>query len=297
MNPRIRKINLEQLVFFDIETVRVEDNIDVNSALYKTFRYKNRNKEDNSLLPEKEVLELFNKRAALSPVYGKIVCISVAIIRGREVHFKSYTGNEHEIIKAFFDIWTKKPESIPCGHNIVKFDIPFLRLRASIYGESIPDRFNDSESKPWVLAEDVVDTMEVVSGCFISNLSLEEVCTLYGIESPKNVMDGSMVSGVFYKEGVKNIATYCERDVIALVEVMNKISGANLELTYATKEDSNAPIYEKLKKAKKLTVKLIKDLEEFKAKYVGREKDFDKIRILMAAATETGPIKDYIKTY
>lgn len=297
MNKRIRDLNIEDLLFFDIETVRVQDDLEVDSNLYKVFRYKNRNKEDQTLLPEAEVLKLWKDKAALSPIYGKIVCISMAFVKSGKVIFKSFTGNEGDILRSFFDIWNKSSKWIPCGHNIVKFDIPFCRIRGSLYGISCPDKFNDSEAKPWIIAENVVDTMDVMSGCFIVNFSLEELCVFLGVKSPKGSIDGSKVSDVFYKEGVGNIATYCEGDVIAVVECLNKISSQNLALTYEPKVDVSGPIYEKITKAKKLTAKLTKDLMEFKDKYIGREQDFEKLRPVLTAASTVEDIRNFIKTY
>ena len=52
---------------------------------------------------------------------------------------------------------------------------------------------------------------------------------ILGIPSPKDDIDGSQVRGVYYDDGdLDRIVTYCEKDVIAVAQVL--LSLANKEL-------------------------------------------------------------------
>ena len=50
MNSKFRKINPEGLLFFDIETVRKQDVLDVDSTEFGLFQYKNRDKATGALM-------------------------------------------------------------------------------------------------------------------------------------------------------------------------------------------------------------------------------------------------------
>jgi hypothetical protein len=45
-----------------------------------------------------------------------------------------------------------------------------------------------------------------------------------GVPSPKDDIDGSEVANVFYKDkDIDRIATYCEKDVIAVAQIILKL--------------------------------------------------------------------------
>ena len=59
--------------------------------------------------------------------------------------------------------------------------------------------------------------------------SLNLLTNILGIESPKEDIDGSQVSRVFYEENdLERIAKYCENDTIAVAQVLLRLF--NLEL-------------------------------------------------------------------
>ena len=55
------------------------------------------------------------------------------------------------------------------------------------------------------------------------------MANVLGIPSPKEDMDGSMVRDVYYEEGdLDRIVTYCELDVITLVQVFLRLRNDDL---------------------------------------------------------------------
>lgn len=223
MNQTIKRINEESVLFFDAEVVRRSKELDLNSREFELFQKKTRNRETDELLPDNEVVEEYKKRAALKMCYTKIVTIGVGFIKDGEVHIKSLTGEEDEIIKQFCKI--SKSFDYVCGANVIGYDLPMISNNGYRYFdvcEELSDRFNVNGKKPWEL-KNVVDLMEVFKGTHYANSSLDEICYHFGIPSPKTDLDGSMVSEEYWSNGVDKIAKYVKQDVFASVNVFKKM--------------------------------------------------------------------------
>ncbi len=219
MNSRIEKQNIENVLFFDIETVSGSEELKVDSREYDLFEWKNRNRDTDEVLPQSELLDLYKRKAALSSTHSKIVCISLGYVKDNKIYVMSITGAEYDVITEFCAI-ASKTGKVLCGWNIIGFDLPTVRKRAFANGftEWKIGKANDSGAKPWTLAEGVLDLMVEYKGTSYVSESMDEVCYLLDIPSPKDKLSGSQVTGEFYKNGVANIATYCEKDVIAVID-------------------------------------------------------------------------------
>ena len=228
MNSKFRKINPEGLLFFDIETVRKQDVLDVDSTEFGLFQYKNRDKATGALMPSEDVCALYEKSAALFPPHNKIVCISVGYIRDKKLHVKAITGEQKAIIEEFYNMLDNK-KFIPCGANIIAFDMPVVRMKAFEEGLNIilDDKFSDVGQKPWTMEDNFVDIMALFKGTYYNALSLNELAYMSGVPSSKDDIDGSQVSDVFYREegGINRIATYCNKDVICTAKIFLAMQG------------------------------------------------------------------------
>ena len=60
MNSKVRKQDLEKLLFLDIETIRRNKELDINSKEYDLYAWKLRDKETSKLPPSNEVLNIIN---------------------------------------------------------------------------------------------------------------------------------------------------------------------------------------------------------------------------------------------
>jgi len=86
------------------------------------------------------------------------------------------------------------------------------------------------EKKPWEVPH--VDTLELWKfGDRKSYTKLDTLTAVLNIDSPKSEIDGSMVANVFYKEkDLPKLQRYCEADVVAVMQVMLRMSGLNVEV-------------------------------------------------------------------
>jgi predicted PolB exonuclease-like 3'-5' exonuclease len=219
-------------LFIDIETAAEFKNLPKSKE--KLFCYKNRDKVSGTPLPVNEAKELYKSRAALSPITGKIVCISVGIMDGDKLRMIALTGDERKLIKEFYKIAQDKFTIVV--HN-KQFDLPFIRVRAMKHGVTIPTHLNDSFCKPWDVGLEprakvkVYDTMDAIKGIGYNNYSLDEVCDVLGVKSPKDGIGGADVSSEYYKGNLETIVEYCNKDVFAMSQCYHVLTGENIDYT------------------------------------------------------------------
>lgn len=221
----IEKINLENILFLDIETVPEEENFnnldEIKQGLFD-LKTKYQRKDDFTA-------EEFYERAGIWAEFGKIVCISVGYFtfKGDIRHFRvtSFFGDEVKILKDFANLLNNhfsQPQHILCGHNAKEFDFPFIARRMIIHQIAIPLKLNLFGKKPWEVPH--LDTMEMWKfGDYKTFTSLKLLTNVLGIPSPKDDIDGSEVAHTFYVEkDIDRIITYCEKDVVAVAQILLK---------------------------------------------------------------------------
>lgn len=223
MNQTIKRINEERVLFFDLEVVRKNKELGINSKEFELFQKKIRNKETDKLLPNNEVVEQYNKRAALKMCYTKIVSVGVGFIKGEEVHIKALEGDEESLLRQFCTI--ANSFDYVCGANILAYDLPMIAVNGMKYfdvTETLVDRFLTSGKKPWNL-DRCLDLMDIFRGTHYANTSLDEMCYHFDILSPKTDLDGSMVSEEYWANGLERINKYVKQDVFASVNIFKKM--------------------------------------------------------------------------
>ena len=124
--------------------------------------------------------------------------------------------SEQELLKAFWAL-ASKAECV-VSYNGRGFDVPFVVTRSLIHG--IPARV-DLVSGRWSLKPHL-DLFELVSQRGRGPSKLDVVCWALGIESPKEVMDGSMVAPAYQRGEIVKIAEYNAHDVRATSAVYRK---------------------------------------------------------------------------
>ena len=99
-----------------------------------------------------------------------------------------------------------------------------------INGVKLPQILDNAGKKPW--DSRFLDTMELWKfGVFRHSVSLDLLAELFGIETPKEEMNGSMVSDVYWKEkDLQKIVRYCEQDVLCVAQLILKFKGLDLIL-------------------------------------------------------------------
>jgi predicted PolB exonuclease-like 3'-5' exonuclease len=91
----------------------------------------------------------------------------------------------------------------------------------------VPAALQVWDKKPWEIP--VVDTSELWSfGAWQEGFtSLDLLASVLELPSPKSEMKGSDVHSQFYAGNIDQIKEYCQRDVIALVQIIIRLSNLN----------------------------------------------------------------------
>jgi len=224
---------LDKVLFLDIETVpETYKFADVDPATAHLFEMKNmRYKTD-----DKTFGQVYDEKAGIYAEFGKIVCISVGFVRstatGRMIHIKSFAHDDEEtLLRQFIRLLEDNYNTINhrlCGHNSKEFDIPFLCRRILINGLKLPNVLNLAGKKPWEIQH--LDTMELWKfGDYKAYTSLALLCNVFKIPTPKDDISGADVARVYYEEqDLPRITKYCEKDVVALIQLFLRMNGESL---------------------------------------------------------------------
>ncbi|NNJ87916.1 MAG: 3'-5' exonuclease [Eudoraea sp.] len=222
----LQKIDLEHILFLDIETVPEEmeySQLDETKRQLWDSKSQYRRADDESA-------EEFYKNAGIWAEFGKIICISVGYFhfKGSQRQFRvtSFHGEERTILQEFnrlLETHFKPSKFLLCAHNGKEFDFPYIARRMIILGLPVPGKLNLFGKKPWEVPH--LDTMELWKfGDYKHYTSLKLMANILGIPSPKEDIDGSMVRQVYYEEkDLDRIILYCERDVITVAQVFLRL--------------------------------------------------------------------------
>jgi DNA polymerase elongation subunit (family B) len=229
----IKQVQFEKILFLDIETVpqayQFEQLDDKSKAL---FEAKNR----FQISPEKPIEQIFEERGGILAEFGKIVCISVGMLhegsQGKSIRLKSYYHDDEETLlkqfKRLLEDHYNTPYHVLCGHNSKEFDIPYICRRMLINGIALPSILQIAGKKPWEINH--IDTMELWKfGDYKSYTSLSLLCHVMQIPTPKDDISGADVARVYYEEqDLQRIMVYCEKDVVALIQLFLRLQGEPL---------------------------------------------------------------------
>jgi predicted PolB exonuclease-like 3'-5' exonuclease len=217
-------IKTEDIMFLDIETVPESSSYELLDPVFQALWEKKSKLFRTDEQPAGEVYE----RAGIYSEFGKIICISVGMIRDKNpfgFRLKSFYGDdEKELLSGFSDMLSKftriNREALLCAHNGKEFDYPYIARRMIINKLIIPDILDNAGKKPWEIK--LLDTMDLWKfGDYKNYTSLDLLTSVLGIPTPKDDIDGSMVAGIYYNEkDLKRIVKYCEKDVVAVAQVL-----------------------------------------------------------------------------
>ncbi len=223
---------LRDILFLDIETVgQTNDFKLIDERLKKQWARK-----ASFLKREEGVTDeaLFNERAGIYAEFGKVVVIGLGFFHqeGDQLQFRTKALADHDenkLLEQFKALLTKmNPDLRLCAHNGKEFDFPYLSRRMLINGISLPTVLNLSGKKPWEVNH--LDTMDMWKfGDWKNYTSLDLLAAIFGIESSKTDMDGSMVNSAYYNEdALDKIATYCIQDVVVTAKIYAKLKSIDL---------------------------------------------------------------------
>ena len=148
----LNKINLENVLFLDIETVPEAQDFDELTAEKQALWAKKsqyQRKEDFSP-------EAFYPRAGIWAEFGKIICVSVGhfILENdsKKICITTFTGKEKDLLlefKELLDKYFNGRRHLLCAHNGKEFDFPFIARRMLIHKIKLPSKLNLFEKNPW----------------------------------------------------------------------------------------------------------------------------------------------------
>ncbi len=228
----LEKLQPQNILFLDIETVpEFENFLDLSLEMQVQFAKKTQYQRKDDITAKE-----FYERAGIWAEFGKIICISVGFFssfrKERTFRIKSFYGDdEKQLLTDFKDLLEEhfsKPSHLLCAHNGKEFDFPFIARRMIIKQIKLPEKLNLFGKKPWEIAH--IDTLDLWKfGDYKHYTSLSLLTTILGIPSPKDDIDGSQVAGVYYQEkNLKRIVKYCEKDTLAVVQLLLRFSDLNL---------------------------------------------------------------------
>lgn len=223
------KIPIENVLFLDIETVpqiNSWENLDGTTQNLWDKKTKIQRKEEVS------ASEFYEQRAGIMAEFGKIICISIGMIDNNfgKLKIKTFSGDEKQLLLSFCELFNSPRLSnvILCAHNGKEFDFPYIARRLLVNGIQPPISFRLFGKKPWEIPH--IDTMELWKfGDRKSYVSLELLAHIFGIPTPKDDIDGSMVAEIYYKNGdIDRIIHYCEKDVLTLANIFRRMRQEDL---------------------------------------------------------------------
>jgi predicted PolB exonuclease-like 3'-5' exonuclease len=223
----LQQIDLTQILVLDIETVPQYPSF---TDLPENWQYLWSKKAATLRNLESQSESDVYPRAGIYAEFGKIICISCGFFSsaGRSYQFrvKSFYGDDEAKILSEFNQMLLRHFSDPanslCAHNGKEFDYPYIARRCLLNGLEIPDLLNTAGKKPWEIK--LLDTMELWKfGDYKNFTSLELLAASFGIPTPKDDIDGSMVWTVYWNDkDLERIKKYCEKDVITVAQLLLK---------------------------------------------------------------------------
>lgn len=229
----IQHIPLERILFIDIETVPSAgawEELSEAEQLLWDKKTKFQRKDEIS------AQDFYSERAGIMAEFGKIICITIGMLEKNDtLKIKSFAAHdEKKILQEFGEIFNSQRlrDVILCAHNGKEFDFPWIARRFLINGMMPPVPFQTFGKKPWEIPH--IDTMELWKfGDYKSFVSLELLAHLFKVPTPKDDIDGSMVSSIYYIEkDLQRIVDYCEKDVLTLANIFRRMRQEDLLKRY-----------------------------------------------------------------
>jgi 3'-5' exonuclease len=234
MNTMLEQINIENILFIDIETA---PQVSLFEELPEKFQ-KLWEKKSTFFREEGQTPAEVYDRAGIYAEFGKIICICAGTFYQKqgEVRFrvKSYAGHDEKKLLFEFvnmlDNYSKHGNVKLCAHNGQEFDYPYIARRCLINSVTVPKILDTAGAKPWDIKDTLLDTLQLWKfGDYKHFTSLDLLCAIFDIPTPKDDIDGSQVANVYWRENdLDRIIKYCEKDVFALAQLFLRYQGKNI---------------------------------------------------------------------
>lgn len=222
----LKNVNLQDLLVLDIETVSQKQAFNELDEEWQELWTKKSGALNN---PEINA-SLMYERASIYAEFGKIICIGLGIFHGSgddmQLRVKAISGHDEKaLLTEFAELLNgkfNKDHHLLVAHNGKEFDFPFICRRMLINGIQIPNILDISGKKPWDVKH--LDTMELWKfGDYKNYTSLNVLAKCFGIPSPKDDIDGSMVGHTYWQlNDIERISNYCKKDIVTTAQILLK---------------------------------------------------------------------------
>ena len=137
----LENINPADIIFLDIETVPLFPSFgDLDPAMQRLWEKKSANFRKD----DQEASDVY-QRAGIYSEFGKIICISVGMVKDKNPYgfrLKSFYSEDEKTLltefSAMISKFSKNREALLCAHNGKEFDYPYIARRMIINGIKIP---------------------------------------------------------------------------------------------------------------------------------------------------------------
>lgn len=227
----VSKQVLKNILFLDIETTScVGSYQELDGALKPLWDKKAATLRNTD---QDKAGDLFFEKAAIYAEFGKVVVIGLGIVAFDAydvptLRVKALKGHDEKALlqefKEVLETGFQQNDLRLCAHNGKEFDFPYLCRRMLIHGIPLPRALDIAGKKPWEVTH--LDTMELWKfGDRKSFTSLHLLAILFGVDSSKEVMEGSEVNHYYYTENnLDKIVVYCLQDVVVTVQIFLKMN-------------------------------------------------------------------------
>lgn len=217
--------NIEEVLFFDLESVSIEPKLTQESLYYDSWAYKNRHEKLES---EQDLENLYFEKSPLYYCFARVATISMGYVSGNKLKVKEYkNSDEKELLLEFFkdvEVMFARGKRFLSGYHVLGFDMPFIAFRAIVNQVSIIPQFDLSGLKSWNIKH-VIELKDIFNSTSFQTPSLLNICVALGLPSPKIELSGDGVNKMYWSEDeerINKIAKYCTQDVLAVANCFCK---------------------------------------------------------------------------
>ena len=210
-------------VFIDIETLPTTNSkaiSDIRASIKAPAQFKKQDSIDAWMKDNaEEAAASAVKATSFDALYGTIACICYAIEDEHPRSVDCRIGERAMLVEFYKQLALAVHHAKPSydvrpmfiGHNVLGFDIPFLRQRSMILDAAPPVFVQNIYSARQHEDRLVRDTMLMWNSDKQKRVSMDKLCRAFGIEG-KGEFDGSMVADT-WPVNPEKVIQYCKDDV------------------------------------------------------------------------------------
>lgn len=159
------------------------------------------------------------EKGALGALTGRVVCICLLVDDGTAAKETTFAGEREDLI--IRDFWTAiRPGDVVVGHNVLDFDLRFLRQRSWILGIR-PSRTLDTRK---YYTTDVIDTLQLWTNWSGNKTGVTLDALGVALDCGGKTSNGADVARWWAERDIESIKSYCRDDVRLAYRIFCKLS-------------------------------------------------------------------------